>query len=180
MKKIYTLLLLLAVTLGANAQRFAVRTDAVWWGLMSPNVGAELTVDERMTIGLDWITMHNPWGQTCHAHIIQPEFRYYFSSRAMNRVFVGVAGLFCPYTATVKNKELDGYALGAGLTFGYVLPITKRFVIDFHAGYGATFYQQKQYWVGDSYVNDYGNSSNARGCYWLPTKIGVSLTYIIK
>ena len=102
----------------------------------------------------------------------------------MYREFIGIGGIGTVYDITWKGKVYDGAALGLGLTFGYVLPITSRLNIDFHAGFGFVTYKQKEYFVGDQYDSDYvfdgEQRANATGYYLLPTRIGVSVSYVIR
>jgi hypothetical protein len=101
----------------------------------------------------------------------------------MFREFIGIGGIGAVYDITWSGKVYDGTALGLGLTFGYVLPLKKRLNIDFHAGFGFIHYKHKEYFVGDQYDADYifdgEQRANASGYYLLPTRIGVSVSYIL-
>ena len=44
----------------------------------------------------------------------------------------------------VRNTRYDGFAAGAGLTFGYVASISNRWTIDAHAGIGLVLFHQKK------------------------------------
>jgi len=115
---------------------------------------------------------------------VKPEYRYYFSGRPMYRQFVGIGGVGASYDITWKGKVYNGSALGLGITFGYVFPITHRLNIDCHAGFGAIYYKHKEYFEKDNYDLDYSvggvQRTNAEGYTLLPTRIGVSVTYILK
>ena len=167
-----------------SAQMIAVNTDAVWLATMAPNLGLELVVGERSTASLNALSMRRLIGNEAKMMALQPEYRYYFSGRTMFREFIGIGGIGAVYDIHWKNKVYDGTALGLGLTFGYVLPLTKRLNVDFHAGFGYIHYSQKEYFAGDQYDTDAEDNGaqrvNARGYYLLPTRIGVSLSYILK
>lgn len=166
-----------------DAQMIAVRNNVVYDATMTPNIGVELVVGERKTISVDLMGNYKPLGKDMKMIFIQPEYRYYFSGRPMFKHFIGLGLIGGNYDITWKGKVYDGVAAGAGLTFGYVKKITSRFNIDFHAGFGAIAYKQKEYYVGDFYDQDYtegNNRTNAKGYTLLPTNIGVSLTYILK
>ena len=166
-----------------RAQMIAANVDGVWLATLSPNLGAELVVGERSTLGLNGLLMMKPWGKDVKVRMLQPEYRYYFSGRPMYHEFIGLGGIIGTYDITWKGKVYDGTAMGVGLTFGYVLPLTQRINIDFHAGFGLIFYKQKEYFVGDQYDVDYifdgEQRANASGYYLLPTRIGVSVSYIL-
>ena len=185
MKRLSLLInILLFTACATRAQMLAVNTDVAMDALMAPNIGVEMTVADKSTLSLNALIAHKPWGRNAQIAAIQPEYRYYFTGRPMQRLFVGIGALGSVYDVEIKDKRYDGICAGGGLTFGYVLPITDRLNIDFHAGFGMMAYKQKEYYVGDDYERQYsldGNErANATGFFYSPTRIGVSLTYIIK
>ena len=184
MKKTLLALLMAAACTTARAQMVAVSTDVLMDALQTPSIGGELVVGERTSVGLSVFGNHNPWGQTMTIVGLQPEWRHYFSGRPMHRHFIGVGAVGAQYDITWKGKVYDGTAVGVGLTFGYVIPLSRRLNIDLHAGLGLIFYRQKEYFEDDSYETDYNYGrtaqSNAKGYCLLPTRIGVSVAYILK
>lgn len=183
MKKLLFTILTFAFAANMSAQRLALSTNVASDLLMVPSVGAEMTVGNRVTIGLKAFGGYKPWGQDMKMVGVQPEWRYYFSGRPLHSFFVGMGALAGFYDITFKDKVYDGVAMGGGITFGYVMNITKRFSIDFHGGCGAVAFDRKEYYVGDAYNSDYiiqgQNRTNAKGYYIMPTSIGVSVSYII-
>ena len=184
MKKTLLALLMAAACATARAQMVAVSTDVLMDALQTPSIGGELVVGERTSVGLGLFGSSKPWGKQVKLAGLQPEWRYYFSGRPMHRYFVGVGALGTTYDITWKGKVYDGYAVGLGVTFGYVIALTKRLNIDLHAGIGIVGYRQKEYFEADSYEQDmdYGApaQANASGYVLLPTRVGVSVTYILK
>lgn len=182
MKKLL-ILLLIALPLTLRAQKLAVQTDALWDLGMFPNLGAEITTGERTTVGLSLLGGYKPYGKDLKMLVAQPEWRYYFSGRPMNKFFFGVGGIAGFYDITTGGKTYDGTCYGAGLTMGYVHKLGSRLNIDFHAGFGLVAYSRKEYYVGDAYDRDYTiggeNKTNATGYYLIPTRIGVSVTYML-
>lgn len=168
----------------AKAQMVAVNTDLLMDLLATPSGGVELVVGERSTLGLDVMGNYHPWKKNMKMIVVQPEYRYYISGRPMHKHFIGIGALAASYDVRIKGKVHNGTGLGIGLVFGYVANLSKRFNIDFHAGFGAIGYKHKEYSMGDNYDSDYTAdgklSTNATGYYLLPTRIGVSLTYILK
>ncbi len=185
MKKIFTVLML-AMCLTAKAQMLAVGTDALADAMMAPNLSVELVTGERTTLGIHALACAKPWWEKDVKKVwaLQPEYRYFFSGRPMHKQFVGVAGIAGVYDMMWKGKVYDGMAGGLGLTFGYVFNVTDRFNVDCHAGFGAIAYKHKEYFEFDNYDTDYSVNgkvrTNASGYFLLPTRIGVSLTYILK
>ncbi len=165
------------------SQQLAIGTDLMLDVLQTPNLGFELVVGERSTLSLNAFGNYKPWGADMQMLAVQPEYRYYFGGRPMHRMFVGAGTIFASYDITYKSKIYDGAAGGVGLTFGYVFNITNRLNIDAHAGFGLIGYEHKEYYVHDHYEDfmEHGYvRHNATGYYTLPTRIGISLTYIFR
>ena len=184
MKKILLILLAAMACRNADAQMLAVNTDVAADLLMTPSIGAELVTGNSSTLGVNVLGNYKPWGKDIRLIAVQPEYRYFFSGRPMHREFVGIGGVGASYDITWKGKVYDGMALGVGLTFGYVFSITHRLNIDCHAGFGAIMYRHKEYYENDKYDTDYSvngiERTNAKGYVLLPTRIGVSVSYILK
>lgn len=184
MKKLLFSVFMLSVCPALRAQMVAVGTDVVSDLLMAPGAGVEMVCGNRSTAGLSVFGCHRPWGHDMKMIGVQPEYRLYFSGRPMHKTFAGLGALATLYDITWKGKVYDGGAIGFGLTFGYVLDLTKRLNVDFHAGLGLVAYKHKEYYKGDRYDDDYSVggelNTNAKGLRLLPTRIGVSLTYILK
>lgn len=189
MKKLVIIMLITLTAPRMWAQQLAVGTDALMDMLMIPNASLELSlgkshIAERTVVGMQGYFTKNPWGKKISAWGIQPEARYFFSGRAMSRWFFGLGAHLAKYDITWSGKVYDGNSVGAGLTFGYVFNITNRLNIDLHSGFGLTYYRQKEYFEGDFFDTEYYSggvaTANARGMVILPTRIGVSVTYILK
>lgn len=185
MKRILVSALLILTTAAMHAQKLALNNDVAMDALMIPNLGVELTCGEKSTFGLHFIGTSNPWwSEKGHGFGVQPEYRYFFSGRPMYGWFAGLGALAGFYDLTIKDKVYDGMTYGAGLTLGYVFKLTGRWNIDVHAGVGCVGYSRKEYYVGDNYDVDYavGDNlrNNAHGYTLVPTRIGVSFTYILR
>jgi len=184
MKRIYLILILALGITSAKAQIMAVKTNLATDVLMIPDLGIEMTISERSTLGLSVTGGHNPWGKTAKGIAIQPEWRYYFGGRPMSHHFVGIGLLAGSYNLDWKHKHYRGDAIGGGLIFGYTMYLTKRLNLDAHAGLGLARYRQQKYDAeyesestrfdgNDDYVRMYGTSI-------IPMNIGLSLSYIFR
>lgn len=188
--KIRKMLAVLAVLLSAvlpeaRAQQIAINTDMLMDVAAAPNLGVELTLTKRSTLSVNALYSPKLAYRFGTVTAVQPEWRYYFSGRPMYRHFVGVGALWSDYDLKVKGRRYDGNAGGVGVTFGYVLPVGKRLLIDFHTSLGAIFFKQKEYVNGTDYDEENmdadGNvRTNAHGTMFLPMRTGVSLTYILR
>ena len=148
------------------AQKLSAGIDPLWLAAGVLNAGGEMTVGRSTTLGLTVAAMRHPWvnregeGVTLH-----PELRYYLSERPMYHLFVGVSALTGTYSLYFNDKHYIGSAAGIGLTFGYVLPLSRRLNIDLHSGLGIIHTQDR----------DLGHDNLT-----LPTKAGVTITYILR
>ena len=77
----------------------------------------------------------------------------------------------------------DGYALGAGLTFGYVFALSNKWSIDAHAGVGLVGTSHTKTRMDGQLIelNDGSGltKDGFKSLHILPTKIGISLSYTI-
>lgn len=183
-KRLLLIAIAVFVSVGLRAQMIAVGTDVAQDLLMTPNFGAEMVIGDNSTIGLSVFGNHKPWGKDMKMIGVQPEYRYYFSGRPMYSFFIGAGGIFGGYDISWKGKVYEGTAYGAGIIFGYVFNLTNRLNIDIHGGFGAIGYNGKEYFDGDYYDGDYYEDgelkTNAKGYFLFPTRLGVSVTYILK
>lgn len=176
-------IVLLAVSFSAKAQIMSVNTDLLMDGCLAPNFGVELGLNSSSSLSVNAMYSKQAFFNDIKMAVFQPEWRYYFSGRTMYHHFVGVGAVLTTYEANVNKKVYNGDGAGLGVTFGYVLPLTKHLNLDFHAGCGLFMYSQKEYFEAkgfDEFIEDGKEVANAHGSRIVPTRIGVSLTYIIK
>ena len=176
------LLLLLGSFTALHAQQIAVKTNGLMFAAMMPNVGCEFVVGERSSIDISAFDAVNIYGNKAQMIGLMPEYRYWFNGRPMTREFVGISALGTSYDITWGDNIYQGDAAGAGVTFGYALNLSKRLIVEFHGGFGAVYFKQKQYYKNDN-LEDYTDGTaqaNATGYKLLPIKIGVSISYIFK
>ena len=119
MKRLLSTIITVAVTAGLKAQLLVLKTDALWNGLMTPNLSMEIVTGNKTTFGLSVFGNYKPWGMDMKMAGAIPEFRYWFGGRPMMREFIGVAALGTSYDITWGSETYKGDAGGGGLTFGY-------------------------------------------------------------
>lgn len=157
----------------ASAQMVAVRTDAVKDLLMTPNLGLDLVVGEKYTLGAEVAFNRNPWFlKGVRMTSFTPEFRYWFNGRPLTRQYVGVVANMTAYGLSQRHQ---GDALGLGMSFGHVWTITQRWNIDFTGSLGIIAYKEWYDKAGDD-----PKGINARGYALLPIRLGVSVVYVIR
>lgn len=182
-RTIATAIMLMASALICRAQIVSVNTDAVMDAFLTPNVGVEFGLNSRSSLSLNAMYGKRIFYSDMKMTAVQPEWRFYFSGRPMYHHFVGVGALLASYNATFNKRTYNGDGAGLGVTFGYVLPLSKHWNVDFHAGCGLFFYRQKEYF-DDLHIQECTDGerefANSHGSQIVPTRIGISLTYIIK
>ena len=183
-KKIGLLLFLLVGSfVQMQAQTFAVNSNLLLLSTQTYNLGAEITVGDHTTLGLSVFGNNKPYFHKDMRTIgVQPEFKYYFGGRPMYHHYVGIGLLAADYSIKGGNRKYDGTAWGGGMTFGYVVSLSKRWNLDFHGGVGAIFSHHREFMAnGDDLLLD--DNSQAKDGFWeyriLPTKIGITLSYTI-
>ena len=165
-RRLLSLLVGCAAALPLPAQKLAAGVDALWLATGMANIGAEMTVGRASTLSLYFMGISHPWVNTDMKGIaLQPEWRYYLSGRPMYHHFIGIGAITGTYNFKFNNKLYNGSAAGLGLTFGYVLPLSARLNIDLHAGYGLIHAQDRE---------------RGKHNYMLPTRMGVTVSYIFR
>lgn len=186
MKKLLLIITAMMITTTISAQMVAVNTDVAMDALQAPSLGAEIVMGKKSTLNFNGLYANKLMGKDIRIAAFQPEWRVYISGRPMFHHYVGAMGILATYKMNkVAGKVYDGDAGGFGLSYGYVLPITQRLLVDFHTSLGLVFYHQKEYYEGENYDNHVVNKdgfpyANAHGSLLMPMRIGVALTYIIK
>ena len=176
MRKSLLLTLMLLFCTAAFSQHVAVKTNVLLDGLLTPNLGFELTTGKQTSLAVNLLSCHKALKQDINAVAIQPEYRFWYSGVPMNRGYVGVIGLAGFYHGDFGKTRYDGYGGGAGVSFGYVMNLTNRFNLEFSTGFGAFYYHQKQ--AHEPELPDQAEPN--RGYALIPLQAAVSLSYIIK
>ena len=179
-----SLLFLCGISL--NAQRFAVKTNALYLATATPNVGLEVALGERWTFEAEG--GYNPWtfdkekNMKAKHWLVSPEFRYWFCESFFGH-FVGLDVNYTmfnmgaiPFIPQLKDTRVEGWAAGAGLVYGCSWPIARRWNIEANIGAGLWYSEFDRY---ESRKCGLFNDSVSRLSFGL-TSLGVSFVYIIK
>ena len=176
------------VTTG-KAQILGVKTNFVYWTTLTPNLGLEVGLTPKSTFNLSG--GYNPWNlggsesnndKLVH-WIVVPEYRYWLCER-FNGHFFGVHLLGSMYNISGKKVPLlfekpfryEGWALGAGVAYGYHWMWGKHWGLEFEVGLGFAYLNYGKYDCPrcGSKIGDFNK-------YYLgPTKAAISLVYLIK
>lgn len=174
----------------ARAQQLAVKSNLLYDATATINLGGELVVGKKQSIDLSGNL--NLWqfsGNKKMKHwMLQPEWRYWFCQPFM-RSFIGVEvhtgqfnfGKMLPFGISVARTALskyryEGWAVGAGITYGYQWILGRRWNLEASIGLGYTYLDYNQANC-DHCGQELGDGQNH---YFGPTKAAISLIYIIK
>ena len=179
--------LLLSAANIANAQRVAVKTNALYWATATPNLGFEIALADRWTFEL--AGGYNPWTFDAQENLklkhflVTPEVRYWFCE-SFNGHFIGINGNYTQFNVSgslfpvekFENSRLEGWAAGAGVTYGYAWPISRRWNMEFTVGLGCWYTEYDKF---ESRPCGLFQDSVSRHLFGL-TDLGISFIYMIK
>ena len=162
---ITTVVVMLAVASPATAQRINVKTNALYWLAMSPNLGVEFRINRHMTFNLEGVVNRvsgfKPYGVSnlsTKGFAFEPEARYWFSARPQAGHFVGL-------TAVAANYDLQ-----------FVL--SRHWSLETTIGVGAVYRQEK--YSRNEEERAALDKPNVSTVNFAPIKAAVSFVYIIK
>lgn len=186
-------MMLAGLSTEVKAQQVAVKTNLLYGAYTyTPNLGIEVGISPKWT--LDIGAGYNPWNlrgteqdnkKLVH-WLVEAEVRYWTCQR-FNGHFFGAHLLGTKFNISEqklpllfgKNSEnyrFQGYAAGAGLSYGYQWLLGKRWNLEatIGLGYARLDYEKHECWnCGEKIGQEQRN-------YFGPTKAGISLIYIIK
>jgi len=147
------------------------------------NLGVEAALGPRVT--LDISGNYNPWefGDARWKHwLVQPEVRYWLCE-SFNGHFFGLHAHYAEYNAggidfstAFRHNRYQGHLYGAGLSYGYQWLIGKRWNLEATVGVGYARLWDRKYPIAECGEVIRTRSRN----YFGPTKIGLTLIFIIK
>ena len=191
--------LLLFSGISVNAQRIGVKTNALYLATSTPNIGLEYAFADRFSLELEG--GYNPWtldsdrNMKAKHFLVSPEVRYWFCE-AFNGHFIGinanytlfnlsgvdVPAVFFPSARSamvledLKNRRSEGWAAGAGLTYGCVWPIARRWNLECTVGLGYWYTDYDKFESRKCGLFQEHVSYGAFG----PTALGISFIYLIR
>lgn len=159
-----------------QAQRVALKTNLTDWMTASPNLSAEFTINNRLSVDLSATATPFKYKPDFYfRHIrLQPELRYWLAS-PLTRHYVGIMAFYSTYDVGYKKRGYFGDSYAAGLTYGYDWILSRRWNLELSAGLGAIRYQLARYTPGTAHPKP-----NDKGWVVAPVKLGITFVYILK
>lgn len=173
---------------GMGSGRFGIKSNLLYDATLTINLGLEFLISPRMTF--DFPVNYNGWTFSDNKKfkhvLVQPEFRYWLCD-PFQKHFVGfhghygyynIGGIDAPFGffPTLESNRYQGWLAGVGVSYGYALYLGPRWNMEFTVGFGYTYLHYKKYECVE--CGEYRGKFDKH--YVGPTKIGLSLVYLIK
>lgn len=160
-----------------SSRYVAVKTNLAAWAGTIMNLAADVQVSEHFSVELPvlWCPWYVSDKHAVKTFTIQPEARYWLSKPGEGHFF-GVhahVGWFNVKWDRDRYQDTDRPLLGAGISYGYLLPFNAHWAGEFTLGAG---YANMRY---DTWYNiDNGARIDTRTKnYWGITRVGLSVVY---
>lgn len=193
MKRRLILLVFVAINIiqVARAQNIAIKSNVLADVLMSPNLGLEIGLDTKWTLGLtgqfnSWtISNDRRWKHWA----LQSEVRYWFCDRFSGHFigahvhggqyniggFNGKVNFLGTDTRKLKNTRYQGWFVGAGVAYGYAWILNRYWNLEAELGFGYSYTRYDRFRCMGCGKNIETDKSHH---YVGPTKAAVNLVYL--
>lgn len=166
-----------------DAQQWAVSTNGLYWLTATPNIGVEYSFHRQMTAAVSG--SYNPFtfknNRKMKHWLVEGEYRYWLSESFKGHYFgAHISGGIYNFgnlpVGSMKNYRFEGGVYSGGFTYGYQWIVGNRVNIGANIGFGYAHLDYNKYYCPtcgekvDHYKSD----------YFGPTKIGVSIIYLLK
>lgn len=120
-----------------------LRTNALYWALLMPNVGVEFYLGNRYSLLCDVVYKWKTFIARHHRYNVSSitgEFRYWFKKhREFTGWYLGLYGRYGEFDVKFSHTGRQGYFGGGGLSSGYVFSFHKAKCLFFELGASAGF-----------------------------------------
>ena len=179
------------------SQKIAIKSNVLYDITSTINLGAEFRLTDKTT--LDISGSYNPWTINSSTNskskfvLIQPEFRYW-KGKSFNGHFFGAHVHYAFYNVggdnwltnysnifsknDVGKSRYQGFLAGAGFSYGYHWIIGKRWGLEANMGFGYAYLSNQKHDIFGCF--DHVNMKTETRHYFGPTKLGLSLIFLIK
>jgi len=160
------------------SHQLVLKTNLLYDAALMPSLEVEYLINDRWSVNLEG---EMAWWKNNHKHkyyqlaTISPEGRYWFKAkRPWHGHYVGLLGGFSWYDLENGKDGYKGEAVMAGLSYGYMFPVSHRF--SFEAGIGVGFMHAwyEEYLPIDGH---YVYQQSSRMNYFGPLKLKFSLVW---
>lgn len=160
--------------------RFAIESNLLYDAAVIPNIGVEIAVWRGLTVGASYqyIWMRNSSHTRWHRFEGTEATANWYFDTPFSGHHVGIYAQMCTWDFTINGRGYlaERWTYGGGISYGYNLPIAKRFSLDFEIGIGYLHGKMHRYTPQDTYRVWH----SLKPFNWFgPTKLGVTLQWFI-
>lgn len=163
---------------GAKAQRMALKTNAVEYLILSPNLTFEARLSRVLSlqIGMAVNPIAKPIaGIQATNFRVEPELRYWIN-RPMARHFIALSVTAGTYSLEFKDRHFKGDGIAAGISYGYAWVLSKHWNMEAEIGVGVGNLHAYKF-AGDE---PRPKTTNFRHTLPVPVRFGLSFGYVFK
>lgn len=157
-------------------QRHSVSTNGISWGTLSLNAEYSARIGNKQSVHVPF--SWNPWtfdGNKKMKHFtVSPQWRYWTREAYLGH-FLGVNLIGSRYNVSLKKYRFEGWAYGAGASWGYAWLLNKRLNLEVQAGIGVVRTDYKRLDCGT--CGDY--LSKESKWFLMPNRLAISLVYVL-
>ncbi len=158
--------------------RWAIKSNALYLAAGVTNIGGEYAFHPHWSVDLPLV--YSPYTIARRYRMrflyIQPEARYWLN-RPMKGHFFGVhlhAGVFNVSLDDKNRYQSEKGFHGAGISYGYAMPLSRRWSMEFTVGVGYAFTKYCTYY---NVPNGIRYEKDIPYHYWGLTKLGINFVY---
>ncbi len=184
--RILTFIILAALApLAASAQTAGVKTNLLYLGTGTPNLGVEIGLGKKTTLGFagGYNVLNLEKTKETDPSLVHwsasAQLRYWFC-RKFYGTFLGVEGIYgdyeiedVPLLDLPKKYRYDGTGYGGGIVVGNHWALGKRWGLEMSAGAGVLFLEYDKIRQGGG-----ENKGKFKQTYVGPTKLNISFIYL--
>lgn len=158
--------------------RWAIKSNALYLAAGVTNIGGEYAFHRHWSVDLPLVYSPYTLARTYRMRFlyIQPEARYWLD-RPMKGHFFGVhlhAGVFNVSLDDKNRYQSEKGFHGAGISYGYAMPLSRRWSMEFTVGVGYAFTKYCTYY---NVPNGIRYEKDLPYHYWGLTKLGLNFVY---
>ncbi len=158
--------------------RWAIKSNALYLAAGVTNIGGEYAFHPHWSVDLPLVYSPYTLARTYRMRFlyIQPEARYWLD-RPMRGHFFGVhlhAGVFNVSLDNKNRYQSEKGFHGAGISYGYAMPLSRRWSMEFTVGVGYAFTRYCTYY---NVPNGLRYEKDRPYNYWGLTKLGLNFVY---
>lgn len=158
------------------SQQHSVSTNGVSWGTLSLNGEYSVRIGSKQSVHVPF--SWNPWtfsGNKKMKHFtVSPQWRYWTRESYLGH-FLGGNLIGSRYNVGLDEYRFEGWAYGAGVSWGYAWLLSKRLNLEVQAGIGVVRTNYTRFDCGT--CGDF--LSKESKWFMVPNRLAVSLVYVL-